>query len=187
MRIDKRLNLVVPVFREDGSRMFVHSAPISSEVFENYFEIIGQVFTIIYTGGFNVFSGPRIAAMMLKKVAKERGIWEGPEGVKLGLVAEINRLTNVMAIGKNGGWEMIPFEDAKNKGMLEPFEISEVEGAVTFFILVSCMHKRVSQAEILAGATKLWDARTESLNCTDYMSSLQTLTAVENSGAKAAA
>ena len=55
MKIDKKLNLIVPVYGDDEKtiRCYVHSTPISRETFERYFLIIGQTF------GADLLPGPR--------------------------------------------------------------------------------------------------------------------------------
>jgi hypothetical protein len=185
VRIDKALHLIIPVDRDDGAQIFVHSTPIGSDVFTTYYQVIGRVFNEIYTGGFGVLAGPRIAALLLRDVAKSTNAWEGPAGVERGLVAEIRRLTNVVAPGAHG-WEMVPFEEAVNKGVLDKTEASEVEGAITFFTVASCMHRRADRA-ILEGAMKIWSARIESLTCSEFISSLPTSTGAASSGVRAVA
>ncbi|HEY6927217.1 MAG TPA: hypothetical protein VI653_27320 [Steroidobacteraceae bacterium] len=181
MRIDKRLNLVIPVYRDDGSRLFVHSTPVSSDLFDTYWEPVGKAFSSIYSGGFGIIGGPRIAAKMLQKVATEMGRWDGPKGVRMGLVAEAHRLTNVLVPREKGGWETVPFDDAR-KTMLDKEDVSEIEGAIAFFTVVSLIHRRTEQAEVLAGAGGLWGAQTTSLDCTAFTNSLTTSTETESSG-----
>lgn len=185
MMIDRRLNLVIPVTRSDGSTMFVHSTPISSQIFDSYFLPIAKAFSAIYTEGLGPVAGPRIADKMLKKVAMELEVWEGHSGVQNGLVNHIQHSTNILMIGK-AGWEMVPYYDAKAGGLIDAEDASEVDAAVTFFILASAMHRRTELKGILDGAMSLWGAQTESLNCTDYLTSLRTSTARESSGATVA-
>jgi hypothetical protein len=166
--------------------MFIHSTPISADVFETYFLVIAKTFSAIYSEGLGAIAGPRIADKMLRKVATEMGAWDGPGGVSQGLFAEIRRLTNIMVSGGKG-WEMLPYEGAQANGTLDATEASEVDAAIVFFTLASAMHKKTELAEILDGAMKLWGARTESLSCTDFRSSLKTSTVRENSGATVAA
>lgn len=186
MRINRNLNLVVPIERADGSQVFVHSTPISSDVFDAYFLPIAKTFSAIYSEGLGVISGPRIADKLLRKISTDMGIWEGPGGVQAGLVAEIRRLTNVFVPGKRG-WEMVPFDDAKAAHTIEPDDAVEIEAALTFFTLVSAMHRKSDLPGILGGALRLWGSRTESLSCTEFMNSLPTLTESGNSGKAAAA
>lgn len=181
MRIDKRLNLVIPVERDDGTRIFVHSTPVSSDLFDTYWEPVGKAFSAIYSGGFGVIAGPRIAAKMLQKVSKELGKWDGPAGVRQGLVAEAHRLTNVLVSGKRG-WEMIPFVDACSSGVIDKAEADEIEGALAFFTVASLTHRKADLPSVMAGAAQIWGAQTESLGCTEFRNSLATLSETGNSG-----
>lgn len=184
MKLDKRLNLIIPVERPDGSSIYVHSTPISRAVFERYFLLISKTFTAIYTQGLGITAGPRVAAMLLKRLAVEAGEWDGPEGVEAGLMAEIRRLTNVVAPGSNG-WQTIPYQEAVDQKHLDEGDASEVENALVFFTVASSMHRKAELTGILEGISKLWGAQTDSLNSTEFANSLQTLTATDNSGATA--
>ena len=63
--IDKRLNLVVPIDRDDGTILYVHSTPLPRPVFERYVRVIAKTFAEIVTGGYSAAAGPRIAALLL--------------------------------------------------------------------------------------------------------------------------
>lgn len=180
MNIDRKLNLVLPVERETGA-IYVHSTPISKAVFETYFEVISKTFASIYGGGHAVQAGPRIAAMMLKKVATDMGIWGGQAGVENGLMNEIRRLSNVIAIGDRG-WETMPLDDAIARDVLGEDDLSEVENAIVFFIVASSMHKKTDLPAVLGGMGVLWDALTTSSNSTEYANSLKTSTRDEPTG-----
>lgn len=186
MNIDKKLNIVIPVTRSDGAKIYVHASPISSEVFESYFLPISKTFSAIYAEGLGILAGPRISALMLKKVSKDLGMWDGPSGVEKGLMAEIHQRTNILAVRDKGGWETIPFHEARTRGILESADLSEVENSIVFFTAASSMHRREELTDVLDGASRLWGARVTSLNCSEYGSSLQTSIETENSGATAA-
>ena len=88
MRVDKKLNVVIPLPRDGEGTLYVHATPISREAFETYFLPISVAFSRIWSEGLSVMSGPRVALKMLKKVSEERKIWEGPEGVQAGFVTQ---------------------------------------------------------------------------------------------------
>lgn len=176
MRIDKKLNLVVPIEREDGSILYVHSTPLRHEVFEKYCLIIGQTFSAIYTGGLNISSGPRLAAMLLKQIAVAGELWDGDEGVERGLVAEIIRVSNVLVLTADRGWATVPMYDAIKQELLSEDELSEAQGAITFFIVASAMHTRQQLGSVLSSFTRLWSLLTTPLTVTEYASSLKTST-----------
>src|SRR5271154_5947554 len=114
MRLDRKLNLIIPIVRDDKSNIFVHSTPLSSEVFDTYFLVIAKTFSAIYAEGLGIIAGPRVADKMLRKVAKDMGVWDTKGGVQDGLIAEMHRLTNVVCAGKRG-WEALPFADAQTQ------------------------------------------------------------------------
>ena len=62
MHINRKLNLVIPIERADGSQIFTHSTPISAEVFDKYFLVIAKTFSAIYSEGLGPLGGPRVAA-----------------------------------------------------------------------------------------------------------------------------
>lgn len=171
MRIDDRLNLVIPVELPAG-KAFVHSTPVSMEVFEANFMLVSKTFAAIYGEGLGAAAAPRIAAMLLRRIAKETGDIKSADA----LLAEVRRLSNVFAPTPQG-WEMIPLEDALAKGVIPKEDASEVENAIVFFIVASAMHRRSDLAEVLDGATRLWGAQTSSSSCTDFRDSLPTSTA----------
>lgn len=175
MKINRKLNLVVPIYQGDDV-LYVHSSPIAPVIFEQYFDVIAKTYAEIYSGGYGIASGPRIAYMLLKRVSGDR--WED---VQKGLVAEIVRLTNVIIKGDRG-WETVPYQEALDKKRIELEDISEVNNALVFFTVASSMHKRIILAGILDAALGLWGAQTTSSNCTEYASSLPTSTPGESSG-----
>jgi hypothetical protein len=181
MRIDRRLNLVIPIEREDGSTIYVHSAPVSRDIFELFFLPISRAFNQIYTNQLNVTSGPRVAALMLKSVAKQMGIWEGPGGVEAGLVAEIKRLCNVVMPGPQG-WTTLPLFVAQQQGLLSEDEIAEVDGVATFFTLNYLMHKKSIHASVWEAMSLLWETQTSSLSPMEFAGSLTTLSVDVSTG-----
>lgn len=185
MHIDRKLNLVVPIEREDGTSVYVHSTPISKEVFEKYFLVISKAFTAIYDEGLHVLGGPRVAHMMLRKVATDAGVWSGENGVELGLMNEIRRLSNVIVLTENG-WKPMPLDSALARETLTDEEVSEAEGAIVFFILVSAMHKRNQVRATLQAMETMWDTLSTLYNCTEYAQLLPISTEIEISQVPAA-
>jgi len=202
MRISRDLNLVLPVDTDSGT-VYVHSSPISYEVFERYFLVLTKTYSAIFQEGLNVVGGPRAAALLLKRVAlqtmgDERGsnAWDGPDGVENGLMNEIRRLTNVvMPVGPlsadngavaPGGWETVPFYDVINKKLLSRQDIAEVEGVICFFIVSSACHQRKILPSFLDAMASLLDARIVPSSVSEYARSLPTLTGGASSGARAA-
>jgi hypothetical protein len=66
VKIDKKLNLVTNITREDGSIVYLHVTPFPYEVVEEHCLLLGNLFTnfISQVGG---LGAARVAAMMLRK------------------------------------------------------------------------------------------------------------------------
>lgn len=187
MKIDRKLNFVIPIVDDkDRPYAYVHSTPIMASTFDTYFLPLARTYAAIFALGLGPIAGPRVADKLLKKTSMDIGIWDGPEGVQAGLMSEIYRLTNVIAVGKNG-WETTPFEFAKKNGILSAEDAAEVEASVVFFMVSSAVHPRQKLAEYLETASSLFGAQITSSNSTEFMSSLPMWTAVASIGATAAA
>lgn len=183
IKLNRKLNMVIPIETRDGITIYVHSTPIMRETFETYFEPIARTFTQIYSAGHGIYSGPRVAELILRKVATQMNMWDGENGVKNGLIVEIHRLTNV-ATPSPAGWTYLPWEIAVKDGLVDEDDASEVENALVFFTVASAMHKKSELRPLLESALSLWGAQPESLKLTDYLASLPTSTVTENTGGK---
>lgn len=181
MKIDRKLNLIIPVEQDDGSTVYVHCAPISRDVFERYFQSISRTYASMYAND-TMLVGMRIASLTLKRLAMESGQWEGPIGVQMGLVEEIRRLSNVLTPAAKGGWETIPLMEAKARGFLSDDDIAEVDNAATFFTVVWSVQTKAIREAALTGACALWNAQVSLLNVTEYGHSLKTQTTEETTG-----
>ena len=169
MKIDHKLNLVVQVDGDDGT-IFVHSMPLSRAVWERYFIPLSKTFSAMITEGMSFISGPRVAALMLRKVAEDSGTWDARDGVRDGLMAEIKRLTSVVLPGPNG-WTTIPYEAAIGRKLISEDDASEVDGLIVFFICVCAVQHRRDVADSLTRMA-VWRGQTTSLSCTEYAASL---------------
>lgn len=182
MKIDRKLNLVIPVERDDGI-YYVHSSPLGNEAFDLYYLVLAKTFAALYSEGLNWVAGPKVAAKMLRDVAKAAGRWEGPTGVEHGLLAEIRRLSNVVLPGATG-WTSMPLQSALDRAFFDADEVSEVESVIVYFIVASSMHNRKDLAEVLEVMTKIWGVQTTSLTSTTYATSLMTSKEAVNTGEK---
>ncbi|GCB39655.1 hypothetical protein CITFRE_17900 [Citrobacter freundii] len=137
MKIDKKLNLVCSISRDDGSLIYVHTSPFPYEVVEEHCLMLGSLFTsfIAQVGG---LGAARVAAMMLrKKIKKEQEITDqdGPN-----IVDEIQRQTTVI-FNDNGQWKSVPLDSAMKQGIISADEFREVEGEIVFFMVSSAIQK----------------------------------------------
>jgi hypothetical protein len=181
MKIDRKLNLVIPLYREgEDPYAYVHAMAISREVFEKYHLVIARTFASLHNNGLDYVAGPPVAAMMLKSEAEKMGSWEGPSGAQ-GLLAEIRRLSSVLSPTPRG-WESVPLQDAVDQDFLDSDDVSGVENALIFFTVASSMYPRQVLKIVLEAVGKLWGARTESLSCMDFAASLTTSNRGGNTG-----
>ena len=179
MRLNEKLHLVVPIYDEnDDPNSYVHSAPLSREVFESHFLLISKTFTAIHAEGLGEIAGPRVASLIMRKVAERMRNMESYQA----LMNEIRRLTNVLT-REGGRWAMIPFQDAMDRKAIPAGDLAEVENAIVFFMLLSAMQQRRMLAHFLTGAAELWGAQISSLDCTAFAASLPISTATANTGA----
>lgn len=170
MKIDKKLNLVSNITRDDGSIIYLHVTPFPYEVVEENCILLGNLFTsfISRVGG---LGAARIAAMMLRQSLKaeaDSGRQTGPT-----LVDDIQRLT--MVIHKDGGqWKSVPLEVAFKQGIIDPDEYREIEGEVVFFMVSSAIQKANLIAPTVGTVIKMYDGQLTSLSVTAFRDSLQT-------------
>ena len=186
LKINDQLNLVLPVRRADGRTFWVHSMPISAEVFANFYDPIARVFNKLYGGGIGIIAGPKIAYFALRDLCTQAGTWDGVNGIENTLCNEVWRLTNVLLPGANG-WDMFPFSDVIRKNMMTAREIQEVKNILIFFIVNFSMHSPQVMRGIMMFSQNTWEARVTSLNCTEFKNSSEISTGGVNSGGTAAA
>lgn len=193
MKINQKLNVVIEM-EDEGGTSYVHTETISSQTFERYWRVIAKTFAAIHGGGLGSVAGPRVASLMLKDIATDLGVWEDGEdgegvkiaGVQSGLMNEIRRLANVIAL-KDGKWQMIPLQEAVDKKLMNPEDIKEVENAIVFFTVYSSMMRRPIRRAMMMGAAEVFGAQITSLNSTEFAASLPTSTVTGSIGEKATA
>lgn len=191
MRINKQLNLVIPVERDDGVVLFAHSTPIEEATFIAYHRPLMMTYAQMDADGLIRSGGIRNADLILKEVSERVGMWkDDPQtksiGVERGLLGEICRLTNVFA-PTGTKWEAVPLEECVNRDVLSPQEAREVAAAATFFCSSSHGFPRQNLKEFLQICSGRIGAVVSYLSPSEFSLSLPTLTADENSGATAAA
>lgn len=179
MKIDKKLNLVTSVTREDGSIVYLHVTPFPYEVVEEYCVLLGNLFTNFITQ-VGPLGSARVAAMMLKKRLKQEQEARLEDGKSLSdlpksltLVDEIQRLT-VVIHNVGGQWKTTPLEVAFKQGIIDPDEYREVEGEVVFFMVSSAIQKANLIAPTVGTVIKMYDGQLTSSSVTAFRDSLQT-------------
>jgi hypothetical protein len=188
--INEALNLVLPIKSDDtGVRLYAFHSPISREVFEANYELLGAVKAKLMSKGpaYNISSGPVIAALTLRdegrKDAAENG--EQGDGGAAALLNELKRLTVVLVPTANG-WETIPVDASIAQGHLDAEDWSETESAIVFFTCLCAMAKRADKAKFAAGAASILKGSTTSSTATAFSDSLPTSTTTAPSVTKAA-
>lgn len=130
MKIDERLNLVLPLYRDADPYAWVHSVPISREMFEAHYKLLNRAFTALMNEG--QFSG-RVAHLLFRDVAKDLA-GRAAEGERLAapVLNEIRRLSNI-ALATPKGWETLPLDDALSRHLIDADDVAEVLSALVFF------------------------------------------------------
>ncbi|HBY4935487.1 hypothetical protein [Klebsiella pneumoniae] len=170
MKIDKKLNLVTNITRDDGSIVYLHVTPFPYEVVEAHCVLLGNLFTNFVTQ-VGPLGSARVAAMMLRsrlKKAQAEGLPDGPT-----IVDEIQRLT-VVIHNVGGQWKTTPLEVAFKQGIIDPDEYREAEGEVVFFMVSSAIQKANLIAPTVGTVIKMYDGQLTSSSVTAFRDSLQT-------------
>lgn len=169
VRIDKKLNLVSNITRDDGSVVYLHVTPLPYEVVEEHCLLLGNLFTnfISQVGG---LGAARVAAMMLrKKIRKEQelsGDYSGPN-----IADEIQRMTSVIWDDK-GTWKTTGLDSALKQEIISPDEYREVEGEVVFFMVSSAIQKADLIAPTVGAVIGMYGGQLESSSATAFRDSL---------------
>lgn len=184
MKINRKLNLVIPIETENYGKVFVHSTSVSRDIFEQYYAELGKVFSQCFDAineSHLVLSAPQLAYPALKAIAKKSDNWDGVGGIKQGLIGEITRLTNVVVTGESG-WETIPFDSAIKRDILNDDEEAEILSSIVFFTAISKVAPKDLKNSFLEMAAALRNWELLSLDFTEYKHSLPILTTRENIG-----
>jgi hypothetical protein len=180
-KLNRKLNLVVKVESDRGT-LHVVAQPVPRSVFEDNFLIMCRAYSMVYSNGLGLVTGPQAAPLLIKLAAKE--LEQAEKGDML--IQEIRRLTNVLAPSSNGvgGYEVIDFMDAVRRHLIDEDAAAEIEAAICFFTLAyrAGSHRQMTAAT--AGLDLFWGAETSALTISDYQRSLPMLTTEEDTGTK---
>ena len=179
MRIElkKNLNLVIPVDGVEGTT-YVHSTPVSVQVFEDNFLVLSKTFANMFANGLGAIAGPRVAFLMLKQTAQDMGVWDK---VNREFIQEMVRLSNV-AVPSSEGYKQLPLHTAIQKELVGEDDVRDIMGQLSFFTLVWLMNKPNQVEPIMSVVGGLWESQITSLNFTEFVNSLQISTEEENTG-----
>lgn len=169
MKIDRKLNFVSTVIREDGTLLYLHAVPLPYEVVEENCVLLGGMFNNFFSmvGG---IGAPRVAAMMLRQALKSQT--ERDPGTPT-IIDDMQRLTTVVW-NDDGAWKTTPLDTAFKQGIIYPDEYREVEGEVVFFMVASAIQKANLIAGTVGQALDAYNGQLTSLTSTGYRDSLPT-------------
>lgn len=179
MKINEALNLVIPLFDDEGNiSSYVHAVPFSRSTFEVNYKLLSTTFSSVYTQGLGAVFGPRVSLMILRDIAKDRNIDPEP------LLNEIKRLCTFIGPGSNG-WEGMPLHTAIVQSKISEDDTAEVMNALVFFIAGSALLPKIQIPFILPDAMRIWGAATISLTSSAWIASLTTSTVTATTTATA--
>ncbi|WP_085541053.1 hypothetical protein [Cedecea sp. NFIX57] len=172
VKIDKKLNFVSTITREDDSLVYLHVVPFPYEVVEQNCVMLGSLFNNFFSLVGSV-GAPRVAAMMLRNTLKaQQDAGQITAGMPT-LVDDIQRLTTVIW-NDSGTWKTTSLDTAFKQGILSEEEYREVEGEVVFFMVSSAIQKANLIAPTVGRALEMYSGQLVSLNVTAFRDSLLT-------------
>ncbi|HCJ4634874.1 TPA: hypothetical protein NR695_004596, partial [Salmonella enterica] len=124
VKIDRKLNFVSTITRDDGSLVYLHVVPFPYEVVEENCVLLGNLFNNFFSLVGSV-GAPRVAAMMLRKIIKARQEAGDLQPGTPNIVDEIQRLTTVIW-NDNGTWKTSSLEAAFRQEIITDDEYREV-------------------------------------------------------------
>lgn len=174
MNINEELKLVVPV-----GNGFAYHTPIAQAVFEANYRILAAVKAQLASKGlvYQMDSGPRIAAMLLRDEGKkdaEQSMQEGDGGAE-SLLQELTRLTTAIVPGPSG-YETLPVATAIAKGALDADDWKEALSELVFFTCHYALAKKAMKSQVANAIASVLTASITSSLPTVYASSLPPLT-----------
>lgn len=181
MQITNDLRLVVPIKTDDAGLALVwgYHVPITREVYQAHYRIIAATKAALFNKGigYALDLGPATARLALLDAARddaaEHGLEESQAPI---LLAEIARLTTVVAGSKEAGYKPIPSDNAIANNIISAEEWEEAVSALVFFTSAYWTSKsgvRAKRARRLASA--LQGSMTSS-TLTEFAASLLTST-----------
>lgn len=129
MKINEKLNLVIPMEDSAGQTYYLHSTPLSREAFDANYLLLSQAFSLMVEQGIQVTAGPRVANLVLRDLAERQDRMPAYDAV----IAEIKRITTVIKPSASG-WEPLPLSSALARGVVTEDELSDAVSLIVFYI-----------------------------------------------------
>lgn len=184
MKIDRKLNLVMPIQTEGNGIVHVHSISISRDIFDQFYLELGKVYSQCFDNKnpeHFILSAPQLAYPALKAVSKKLGTWEGEGGVQSGLINEIVRLTTILINGANG-WESLPFDIVRKRKLLDEDEEAEVLSSLVFFTVICKVAPKELRVSFMEMSASLRNWVLTSSDCMEYKNGLPISTKTDATG-----
>lgn len=181
MKIDKKLNIIIPIERSDDTGKakvdaYIYALPLSLAAFNINCDLIGRAYTKIMTGGLGTIAGTRMTMNVMREIATKSNSEESFTNFQ----TELRRLSEYASMSPDG-WKKIPLAEAIEKKLLDEDEASEVENALAFFMVASAMYKKSENRTVMLGLASILDAFPTSSNFSEFLNSLKISTATETS------
>lgn len=170
MKIDKNLNFVSTITRDDGSLVYLHVVPFPYEIVEQNCILLGNLFNNFFSM-VGYLGAPRVAAMMLRNAIKSKQEAGSLTPGMPTLVDEIQRLTTVIWNDK-GVWKPVSLEAAIQQDIISAEEYRDVEGEIVFFMVSSAIQKAELMNGTVGKSLDMYSGQLVSLNATAYRDSL---------------
>jgi hypothetical protein len=180
--LDKRLNLVLEVERDDKSVVYVHSTPIPRQMWKTHYTFLSMAINSMYQDGFPPATCARVCYQRMAELADENKERFGDLGRTL--FAEIWRLTNVL-VPTDQGYEAIPFYHMlKGDKDLDMDNVEEVQNFICYFTAASWVHglNRKEREAFQVLMTKGFGVQITALPLTEFRNSMLTLKSEESIG-----
>ncbi len=178
MTINSSLNLVFPIRSENNTPLiWAYHTPISTEVFQANYRIIAATKAAIFGKGiaYAADAGPRIASLTLRDAGRADAAEWGIEDTAPALLANISRLTHVLAPGKDG-FDMVPIDAAISRKVIDAEEWAESESMLVFFTCAYSMALRSNREAVAKASALVLGGSTTSLEPLGWAASLPKLT-----------
>jgi hypothetical protein len=180
VKLNRKLNVVLPPFTTDKGQVYVYSTPIALPMFRDHYRMLGRTFTEIQRLGYGPITGPSLASYVFRDEAKAYG----DEAHSEMLLNEVKRLTFVV-YPNDRGWANMPFVSSVKQGVLTEEQGDEAENFLVYFTCASWI-KLPSEAIAMESLRTLWQAQIISSTVMEFMNSLPTSTPEGSTGETAA-
>lgn len=177
IKINRKLNVVLPPFITEKGLVHVYSSPISLVTFREHYRMLGRTFTEVQRLGYGPITGPSLAGYVFRDEAKSYG----DEAHSEMLINEVKRLSFVVYPDAGKGWQNMPFVESVKRNILTEEQSDEAENFLVYFTCASWI-KLPSEAIAMDSLRTLWQAQITSSTVMEFMNSLPTSTPEENTG-----